>query len=249
MAFMPSLTREARETLLNMLEKGELTDLTVKGSDSETGHRIHAIVLASVSSKFQDQLSPGNTITFPFPDEVLKAIIGIAYHGNVEEDFLDKWLKEAISVSLLYQVIELQEASRNHLYRKVNVENMLEIWSLSKRLGNSCEERIVKFVSRNVKDLALEVITNISYSDFRHLMSNSHLNLRREAAEELFKQWIFSVIFGVTPIILFEYIMIRGEVNKWVFTHFLTFASLFLRLSTVYSNKIHKYHRISVSCH
>ena len=27
---------------------------------------------------------------------------------------------------------------------------------------------------------------------------------------------IFSVIFGVTPIILFEYLMIRGDVNKWV---------------------------------
>ena len=47
MAFLPSLTREARETLLDMLEKGELTDLTVKGFNSETGHRIHAI--ASVS--------------------------------------------------------------------------------------------------------------------------------------------------------------------------------------------------------
>ena len=44
MAFLPSLTREARETLLDMLEKGELTDLTVKRSNSETGHRIHAIV-------------------------------------------------------------------------------------------------------------------------------------------------------------------------------------------------------------
>ena len=55
-----------------------IMDLTVKGSNSETGHRIHAIVLASVSSKFQDQLSPGKTISFPFPDEELKAIIGIA---------------------------------------------------------------------------------------------------------------------------------------------------------------------------
>ena len=61
-----------------MLEKAELTDFTVKGPNSETGHRIHATVLASVSSKFQDQLSPGKTISFPFPDEVLKANIGIA---------------------------------------------------------------------------------------------------------------------------------------------------------------------------
>ena len=35
MAFLPSLTREARETLLDMLEKGELTDLTIKGSNSK----------------------------------------------------------------------------------------------------------------------------------------------------------------------------------------------------------------------
>ena len=164
MAFMPSLTREARETLLDMLEKGELTDLTVKGSNSETGHRIHAIVLASVSSKFQDQLSPGKTISFPFPDEVLKAIIGIAYHGKVKEDFLDKWLEEAINVSLQYQVIELQEACRIHLYRKVTVENMLDFLSLSKCLG--CEKIVLKFVLSNVKALALESIKNMSYSDF-----------------------------------------------------------------------------------
>ena len=201
MAFLPSLTREARETLLDMLEKGELTDLTVKGSNSETGHRIHAIVLASVSSKFQDQLSPGKTISFPFPDEVLKAIIGIAYHGKVKEDFLDKWLEEAINVSLQYQVIELQEACRIHLYQKVTVENILDFLSLSKCLG--CEKIVLKFVLSNVKALALESIKNMSYSDFRHLLSNNHLNLRREAAEKLFKQWIFSVIFGVTPIILF----------------------------------------------
>ena len=187
---MPSLTIEARATLLDMLEKDELTDLTVKGSDSETGHRIHAIVLASVSSKFKDELFPGITITFPFPDEVLKAIIGIAYHGKVKEDFLDKWLEEAIDVSLQYKVVELQEAARNHLCRKVTVENMLYIWSLSKRLGNKCESRIVKFVSRNVKVLALEDITNMSKSDFRDLLSNSHLNLRREDAEELFNKWI-----------------------------------------------------------
>ena len=79
-------------------------DLTVKGSNSETGHRIHAIVLASVSSKFQDQLSPGATITLQFPDEVLESIISIAYHGKVKEDFLDKWLEEAINVSLHFNI-------------------------------------------------------------------------------------------------------------------------------------------------
>ena len=149
----------------------------------------------------------------------------------MKEDFLDKWLEEAINVSLQYQVIELQEACRIHLYKKVTVENILDFLSLSKCLG--CEKIVLKFVSSNVKALALESIKNMSDSDFRHLLSNNHLNLRREAAEELFKQWIFSVIFGVTPIILFEYIMMRAEVNKWVFTHFLTFASLFLRLSSL----------------
>ena len=141
-----------------------IMDLTVKGSNSETGHRIHAIVLASVSSKFQDQLSPGKTITFPFPDEVLKAIIGIAYHGKVKEDFLDKWLEEAINVSLQYQIIELQEACRIHLYQKVTVENILDFLSLSKCLG--CEKIVLKFVLSNVKALALESIKNMSYSDF-----------------------------------------------------------------------------------
>ena len=82
----------------------------------------------------------------------------------MKEDFLDKWLEEAINVSLQYQVIELQEACRIHLYQKVTVENILDFLSLSKCLG--CEKIVLKFVSSNVKALALESIKNMSYSDF-----------------------------------------------------------------------------------
>lgn len=62
MAFMPSLTREARarETLYEMLENDELTDITVKGEDSQIAHRIHAVVLVSVSSKFKERVMPGS---------------------------------------------------------------------------------------------------------------------------------------------------------------------------------------------
>ena len=86
------------------------------------------------------------------------------HHGKVKEDFLDKWLEEAINVSLQYQVIELQEACRIHLYQKVTVENILDFLSLSKCLG--CEKIVLKFVLSNVKALALESIKNMSYSDF-----------------------------------------------------------------------------------
>ena len=43
MAFMPTLSREARENLCQMLENDELTDILVKGEDSENGYKIHAI--------------------------------------------------------------------------------------------------------------------------------------------------------------------------------------------------------------
>ena len=110
MAFMPSLTREARKTLNEMYENDELTDITVKGEDSQIGHRIHAIVLASVSSKFKERVRPGShdgEVRFPFPEQVLKAIIGIAYHGRIEDEFLSRWLEDALHVSLKFVVKEL----------------------------------------------------------------------------------------------------------------------------------------------
>lgn len=121
MAFMPSLTREARKTLNEMYENDELTDITVKGEDSQIGHRIHAIVLASVSSKFKERVRPGShdgEVRFPFPEQVLKAIIGIAYHGRIEDEFLSRWLEDALHVSLKFEVKELQGWKQILLFEK-----------------------------------------------------------------------------------------------------------------------------------
>jgi len=118
---MPSLTREARKTLNEMYENDELTDITVKGEDSQIGHRIHAIVLASVSSKFKERVRPGShdgEVRFPFPEQVLKAIIGIAYHGRIEDEFLSRWLEDALHVSLKFEVKELQGWKQILLFEK-----------------------------------------------------------------------------------------------------------------------------------
>ena len=45
--------------LYEMLENDELTYVTVKGEDSQIAHRIHAVVLVSVSSKFKERVMPG----------------------------------------------------------------------------------------------------------------------------------------------------------------------------------------------
>ena len=93
---MPNLSSDARKKLNQMLENDELTDILVKGEDSDNGHRVHAICIASVSSKFREKVTPGShdgEVTFPIPDQVLKAIIGIAYHGRIEDNFLSGCLK------------------------------------------------------------------------------------------------------------------------------------------------------------
>ena len=140
MAFMPSLTQEARETLCEMWENDELTDIKVKGEDSETSHRIHAIVLASVSSKFKDKVRPGShegEVRFPFPEQVLLAIIGIAYHGRIEDEFISRWLEESLRVSIQFEVKELQDAVSDYLTRKISVDNMLHFWKLGKELSRN----------------------------------------------------------------------------------------------------------------
>ena len=194
MAFMPTLSREARETLCQMLENDELTDILVKGEDSENGYRIHAICIASVSSKFREKVMPGShdgETTFPFPDQVLKAIIGIAYHGRIEDRFLSSWLEDALRVSIQFDVLELQHAVHDYLRRKITVENMLYFWDLSKRLKDSCEnESIVKFISRNVEMLTPEEIQSLSIHDFKAILNCDHLNMTRTSAEKLLKVYV-----------------------------------------------------------
>ena len=193
MAFMPSLSQEARETLCQMLENNELTDISVKGEDSDNVHKVHAICIASISSKFREKVTPGShqgEVTFPFPDEILKAIIGIAYHGRIDDEFLSRWLEEALRVSFQFEVKDLQDAVQDYLRRKVTVENMLYFWSLSKCAKDNCEDKsIVKFISRNVEMLTPEEIQSLTIDDFKELLSCDHLNMTRTSAEKLVKSY------------------------------------------------------------
>ena len=192
MTFMPSLSQDARETLCEMLEQDELTDITVKGSDSDNGHKIHAICLASVSLKLREKVRTGNhngEVKFPFPEQVLKAIIGIAYHGKVQDEFLSGWLEDALSVSFQFEIVELQDAIKDYLKRKVTVENMLYFWSVAAKFDNSEEQSMVKFISRNVDVLTPEEITSMSIHDFKELLKCEHLNMTRGSAEKLVRSY------------------------------------------------------------
>ena len=198
MAFMPSLTREARETLYEMLKNDELTDITVKGEDSQTGQRIHAIVLASVSSKFKEMVRPRShdgEVKFPFPEEVLKAIIGIAYHGRIEDEFLSRWLEDALHVSFKFEVKELQDAVSDYLERKISVDNMLHFWKLAKEVSKNVENPnlqncVVKFISRNVEILSHDEIQSLPILNFKEILGCDHLNMNRNCAEKLARSYI-----------------------------------------------------------
>ena len=179
-----------------MLDNDELTDITVKGEDSEISHRIHAIVLASVSTKFKEKVRPGShegEVRFPFPEQVLKAIIGIAYHGKIEEEFLSRWLEDSLRVSIQFEVKELQDAVSDYLTRKVTVDNMLHFWKLAKEFsknGKMGELCVVKFVSRNVEFLPHDEILSLSINDFKEVLRCEHLNMTRTCAERLVRMYI-----------------------------------------------------------
>ena len=194
MAFMPSLSREAREKLNQMLQNDELTDLTVKGDDSDSCLQVHAICIASLSTKFRGKVRPGShegEVTFPFPFQVLKAIIGIAYHGRIEDNFLSRWLEDAIRVSFQFEVKKLQDAIKDYLRRKLAVENMLHFWDLVKSNFDNCEgKRIVKFISRNVDKLTHEEILSLSKNDLKEILGCEHLNMTRTGAEKLVKSYV-----------------------------------------------------------
>ena len=50
MAFMPNMSDQDKIVLLEMLETGELCDLTITGND-ESKFRVHSEVLSSVSKR------------------------------------------------------------------------------------------------------------------------------------------------------------------------------------------------------
>ena len=198
MAFMPNLSSDAREKLNEMLENNELTDILVKGEDSDNGHKVHAICIASVSSKFREKVTPGShdgKVTFPIPDQVLKAIIGIAYKGRIEDNFLSGWLEDALRVSFQFEVKELQDAIKDYLRRKLTVENMLHFWDLVKSnfdnwRGGKEGKRIVKFISRNVEKLTHEEILSLSIHDLKEILGCEYLNMTRTGAEKLVKSYV-----------------------------------------------------------
>ena len=192
MAFMPRLSLEAREKLNEMLENDELTDITVKGEDSDNGHRIHAICIASVSLKFREKVTPGShdgEVTFPIPDQVLKAIIGIAYHGRIEDNFLSGWLEDALRVSFQFEVVELQQAVHDYLRRKITFENMIYFWDLAK-CAKFEDKSMIKFISRNLKMLTPEKILSLPIHDFKEILSCEHLNMTRTSAEKLVSSYV-----------------------------------------------------------
>ena len=166
MAFLPNMTNETKAVLMEMLQTGELCDIYIRAKDSVKVHNIHALVLASASSKmtkYCDRTSGVQNVV-PFGEKVLEEVITLAYHGvcDITEDILE----EAIEVSQSFKLDVMKNGCKIFLLKNVSIFNMIDYIRISKKLsGDPCSNQIIKFVARNIKDVEIDRAKTISKED------------------------------------------------------------------------------------
>ena len=192
MAFLPNMNKETLATLMEMLHTGELCDLSIKGNDAQHQqvHKIHALVLASVSPEFLkhcDRSADVNEV--PFSDDLLKEVINVAYEGNCKID--EHFLEEAVEVGVNYQVDILKEKCKDLLIKSINPFNMMNHWRISKKLYDVCSasSEILEYVAKNANHIEKNNIQEMSEQDLRSLLGHLCLNMSREEALILLNVW------------------------------------------------------------
>ena len=190
MAFLPNMNKETLATMMEMLHTGELCDLCIKGNDSQQVHKIHALVLASVSPEFHkhcDRSADVNEV--PFSDNLLREVINLAYEGNCKID--EQFLEEAVEVGVDYQVDVLKEKCQDLLLKSINPFNMMDYWRISKKLYgvSSASSGILEYVAKNANHIEKINIQEMSEQDLRSLLGHLCLNMSREEALILLNDW------------------------------------------------------------
>ena len=191
MAFLPNMTNETKAVLMEMLQTGELCDIYIRAKDSVKVHNIHALVLASASSKltkYCDRTSGVQNVV-PFGEKVLEEVITLAYHGvcEITEDILE----EAIEVSQSFKLDVMKNGCKIFLLKNVSIFNMIDYIRISKKLsGDPCSNQIIKFVARNIKDVEIDTAKTIPKEVISALLSNLSLNMTSEEATNFLNVWI-----------------------------------------------------------
>ena len=191
MAFLPNMTKETLDTLMEMLQTGELCDLLVKGNDDTKVHNIHALVFASASSKLSRHCdrTPGKENVLPFSGRVLEQVIKLAYHGNC--DINEAILEEAIDVSTKYKLEIMKRGCKMFLLNNLTVSNMLDFFRIAKNIpGDNCQFLILKYLARNIKTMTDDAIKAFSKEDIKALLGNLSLNLTSDEATRMVNVWI-----------------------------------------------------------
>ena len=191
MAFLPNMTKETLATLMEMLQTGELCDLLVKGNDDTKVHKIHALVLASASSKLTKHCdrTPGKENVLPFSGRVLEEVIKLSYHGNC--DINEAILVEAIDVSTKYKLEIMKSCCKMFLLNNLTVSNMLDFFRIAKNIpGDNCQFLILKFLARNIKTLTDDAINALPKEDIKALLGHLSLNLTSDEATRMVYAWI-----------------------------------------------------------
>ena len=192
MAFMPNMSDQDKIVLLEMLETGELCDLTITGND-ESEFRVHSEVLSSVSKKLAEEVrkSPESKLILPVSSKSLRLITKFAYEGPSKCELSEDCLHEIIEMTKEFDIDKLQELSCNFLEDHVNKGNFKKFLKLSQLLSISdCMNKIVEFIALNIKDLPDSEIGSLQKQEFLHIIEHECLNLSKDEASVLTKMWV-----------------------------------------------------------
>ena len=193
MAFMPNLSDQDKVVLMEMLETGELCDLTLIG-DGDAKLLVHSDILSSVSEEMATEIGrrQDSKLVLGVSIKCLKLITKFAYEGPSKCELSEDCLQEVIEMSNVFQIEKLNELSGIFLEDHVNGENFRKFLNLSEILPTSsdCKNKILEFIALNIKNLNDSDICSLDKKQFLNVMKHECLNLTKEEASALTKMWV-----------------------------------------------------------
>ena len=187
MAFMENMTNQSRKVSLEMLELNELCDMEIAGIDSAAPHRVHAIVLASISKQIMGDSH--SRLMLPYSDKVVKNIIDFAYRGECKME--DDVLVQMIDFSLEFRVNKLKEYCEQYLVSSITVSNAFEYLQLAKRLHISIQNMIIKFISTNIQMLKYNSeLIKLDHPSFVDVLESNYLDMDQTEIKSFIDLWI-----------------------------------------------------------
>ena len=183
--------------------------MTVVCQETHRSYRVHALILVSMSEDLMEfmesteatgvQHDPkARRIILPYAERTVEVLIKTAYEGAEtlevdvsKEDALRNIIKAAIDL----RIPELKAVVASQMLDGCTDSSMLDLLRTSRMFSSeeeflSLSSNLMNFVAKNIHHLiSTQAYLTLSCEEMKELLGSRHLQLTREAAEDLLRAW------------------------------------------------------------